>query len=215
MAKENKPLMIFLAGQLQDSERIGKMIHQREFDFYAADGGYKLAEKWNLPLKYILGDFDSSEKPCSENLIVYPSEKDQTDSELALDLALKEGYGEIWMVAPFGGRMDHTFANLCLMEKAMEYGAVLYLYDGSNLSYLLKEGTYSFEGDYRYLSFFAWSDTAVLSLDGFQYPLKQYCLSRSTPLGISNVAMESNPCAIIENGKVLCICIEKDNLEEV
>lgn len=209
MAKENKPLMIFLAGTLYNEENLMKQIHKKQFDFYGADGGLLLAEKLNLPLKRVLGDFDSASKPSREDLLVYPSEKDQTDAELALELAISEGYREIWLIAPFGGRIDHTFANLCLLEKAIKNNVKVCLYDGLNLAYILEAGHHVLNDDFRYYSFFAWDNMAKISLAGFKYSLKQYDLKPFDPLCISNEAEIESPCVTIHDGKILCICIER------
>ncbi len=209
MAKENKPLMIFLAGTLYNEENLIKQINSKEYDFYGADGGILLAEKLGLSLKHTLGDFDSAPKPPLGEPLIYPSEKDQTDAELALDLAIREGYHEIWLIAPFGGRVDHTIANLFLLEKAQKNGVSLYLYDGFNLTFLMKKGTHQLNDRYRYYSFFAWKNEASLSLDGFKYPLNRYPLKAFDPIGISNEAIIEAPSAAIHEGSVLCICIEE------
>ena len=215
MAKENKPLIIFLAGDLINENNVVKLINSRSFDFYAADGGYHLARKLDLPIRKILGDFDSSTKPCEGNIFVFPSEKDETDSELALNMAVEEGYKEIWMIAPFGGRMDHTYANLCLLEKAKKNGVNLFLYDGFNLAFMLSNEVYLFDGFYRYVSFFSWSETVVLTLEGFKYPLNKYTLKRFLPLGISNELVSDCATATVEHGNIICICIEKEVSEDV
>ena len=120
MEQKNKQLMIFLAGELRNEAGVRALIQNNEFDYYAADAGYLLTKKLGLSPQKVLGDFDSVEKPKMDGLLVYPSEKDQTDSELALELACQAGYRDIWMIAPFGGRLDHTVANLCLLEAAQK-----------------------------------------------------------------------------------------------
>ena len=212
MAKENKPLMIFLAGEIKSAERIKAMIEKREFDFYAADGGYLLANQMKINLKCILGDFDSAKRPSFSQVLTYPCEKDETDAELALKHALNEGYSEIWMIAPFGGRLDHTIANLGLLD----YGqaAKIYLYDGSNLAFLLNEGIHSLENRFRYISFFAYQQSALVSLKGFKYELEKYSLELGAPIGISNEP-KMYPEVCIHQGKLLCICIEKETMEEL
>lgn len=209
MAKENKPLMIFLAGTLYNEENLIRQINSRKYDFYGADGGILLAEKLGLSLKHALGDFDSAPKPRQGEPLIYPSEKDQTDAELALDLAIREGYCEIWLIAPFGGRMDHTIANLCLLEKTQKNGVSLYFYDGLNFTFIMKKGDHILDDRYRYYSFFAWENEAILSLDGFKYPLNRYPLKAFDPLGVSNEAIIKTPSVTIHEGIVLCICIEE------
>lgn len=209
MEQKNKQLMIFLAGEMRCKANLLARISGQGFDFYAADGGYLLADQMNLHCKKILGDFDSSPKPDRNDLLLYPSEKDQTDSELALELAEKDGYRDVWMIAPFGGRLDHTVANLSLLEAARKKGICLRLYDGQNLVFLLGEGVHKLVPTCRYISFFPWEQSAEVSLCGFKYPLDHGILLREKPIGISNEAKDASPVITVHRGSVLCICVEE------
>ena len=213
MEQKNKQLMIFLAGELRNKSALLNKINTHCFDYYAADAGYLLAEQLNVPLKKMLGDFDSAPMPKRDDILLYPAEKDEPDSELALDLAVKEGYKEIWLVAPFGGRLDHTVANLGLLQKSLDNGVDLKLYDGENTAFLLTQGVHSFVSDYKYISFFSWSDVATVSLKGFKYPLDRYELKRHRALGLSNEPAGAEPVINIHQGTVLCICVEEQQEE--
>ena len=209
MEQKAKKLMIFLAGELRDKGGVEEKMRGGSFDYYAADGGYLLADKLGVPLQRILGDFDTVDPPKAGNVYRYPAEKDQTDSALALDHAIEDNYRDIWMIAPFGGRLDHTIANLALLEAAAEKGAELKLYDGENLAFLLGEGMHVFSGArYRYISFFSWGGKALVSLRDFKYPLDHDLLERRIPLGISNEPAGEEPVIEVHSGRVLCICIE-------
>lgn len=208
MEQKEQKLVIFLAGELRNSENVRRLIENHNFDFYAADGGYRIAQKFDLPLKKVFGDFDSTDAPDIPDLIRFPCEKDQTDSEIALDLAIEDGYTSIWMIAPFGGRLDHTMANLNLLENAFERNVDLKLYDGENLAFILPKGTHTIDNSYQYVSFFPLNATAEISLDGFKYPLKQATILRKKPLAISNESQSEHPTIQIHSQPVYCICIE-------
>ncbi len=210
MDQKERKLIVFLAGELRNEDNIKKLISIGPFDFFAADAGYRLANKMNLTLHRVFGDFDSSEVPNLPNLTVYPCEKDQTDSELALDLAIQDGYKCIWMIAPFGGRLDHTMANIALLEKANNNQVDLKLYDGENLAFLLGEGKHTLDPKYRYISFFPIEQQATISLNGLKYPLDHQTVFRSIPMCISNEPSEELPTIEIHDGKILCICIEQE-----
>ena len=214
MEQKNKKLMIFLAGELRRKDKLLQYIRSGSFDFYAADGGYQYAKELELPLKKVLGDFDSIEKPSVPDLMLFPSEKDETDSELALRLGMAEGYGEIWLIAPFGGRMDHTIANLHLLETARRNKVSLKLYDGENFVYLLESGSHVLEKFYRYISFFPWEQAVEVSLEQFKYPLDHYVLTKEKPMGVSNEPNGDQPTIHVHNGIALCVCIGM-NQEEV
>ncbi len=213
MEQKNSKVMIFLAGELRNEHRIRSLIEADAYDFYAADAGYLLAKQFAVSLRRVLGDFDSAEMPDADGLLIYPSEKDQTDSELALELAIGDGYREIWMIAPFGGRLDHTVANLCLLEAAAEKKCDIKLYDGENFAFLLPKGEHTLSSKYHYISFFPWKGNAEISLHGFKYPLDHYDLKVKQPIGVSNEP-KGTPRIVIHNGAVLCICVE-NNQEEL
>lgn len=67
-----------------------------------------------------VGDFDSVNadelkliKTKAKELIILPAEKDDTDLEVALDVALKRfNQGKIIIAGALGGRMDHMLTNL-------------------------------------------------------------------------------------------------------
>jgi len=209
LEQKNRTIIIFLAGELKNEKNVLSLFQDEMYACYAADGGYLLAQRLNVRVDKILGDFDSAPKPSLEGILVYPSEKDQTDSELALHLALADGYRDIWMIAPFGGRLDHTIANICLLEAAFEKGASLKLYDGENLAFILPRGRHAISNKYRYISFFPWNGDATVSLNGVKYPLDHYELKTYQPIGVSNEPL-GEPEIEIHDGLVLCICVENN-----
>ncbi len=213
MEQKDRQLIVFLAGEIRNRGNISALLERMQWDVYAADAGYRYALDFQLNPKLIFGDFDSMDKPRAENLLVYPCEKDQTDSELALDLALEHGYRKVCFVAPFGGRLDHTLANLNLLKKAKKNQVDLKLYDGENLVFLLEVGVHLLEAKYRYISFIATEPQTVISLEGFKYPLSHKKMPMDTTLGISNEPTADTPIVTVHSGAVLCICIEKQQEE--
>ncbi|MBQ4152869.1 MAG: thiamine diphosphokinase, partial [Oscillospiraceae bacterium] len=158
MEQKNKQLIVFLAGEIRDKQRIRSLLSNNEWDIFAADAGYKYALEFNALPKLVFGDFDSMNKPELDDLLIFPCEKDQTDSELALDLAAKHHYKKVMFIAPFGGRIDHTLANLNLLKKASGAGIDLQLYDGENLVFILPHGIHRPATTYRYISFIPMED---------------------------------------------------------
>ena len=89
----------------------------------AADSGLAAAEEAGLSPDWVLGDMDSLDDPARlgkyppERVIRYPSEKDFTDTELAIALLREKGCDEIWLAGGGGGRTDHLFAIFSLFER--------------------------------------------------------------------------------------------------
>ena len=81
----------------------------------AADGGYHNAITLGETPDFLLGDFDSlgnCEIPEKIERLQVPSEKDFTDTQLAVDTAIKKGASEIIIIGGLDGRLDHTLSNL-------------------------------------------------------------------------------------------------------
>ena len=93
---------------------------KEDCDYIGADKGALTLAKLHIPMKLAIGDFDSIEKKDLACIKQYADEiiqlnpiKDDSDSLCALNEAIKRGYDEIDMLGAFGGRMDHSYYNLC------------------------------------------------------------------------------------------------------
>ena len=86
----------------------------------AADGGLRHTERLGVTPNAIIGDFDSLNY-IPTGAEVFPVEKDDTDSMLAVKLGLSKGYDRFLIYGGLDGvRLDHTVAN---------YQALQYLAD--------------------------------------------------------------------------------------
>lgn len=84
----------------------------------AADSGYDLARHLGYRVDVLVGDMDSIsdvEIPGQVRIERHPTDKDQTDLDLALDLALREDPARIVVVGGTGGRFDHEVATSGLL----------------------------------------------------------------------------------------------------
>jgi thiamine pyrophosphokinase len=57
------------------------------------------------------------EKYPPEQVLRWPPDKDDTDTELALKLLWEAGCGETWLIGGGGGRLDHLLAISALFER--------------------------------------------------------------------------------------------------
>ena len=102
----------------------------------SADCGYKNAKLLGIVPQFAVGDFDSetqNEIPRETEIIEVPAEKDFTDTALAVDVALEQGADFIYIIGGLGGRLDHTMANLALLEKLWALGVRAYITDGKEI----------------------------------------------------------------------------------
>ena len=183
-----------------------------EFDqIICADGGFLIAEKLGLSPTILIGDYDSMELPDRADFIKLPMEKDMTDTEAALDLAVNQGFDHITILGGLGGRFDHTMGNLGLLAKYCGKLKHLSFVDGQNHISMIGPGTIEIsKNDYPYLGIISYGGTATgVTLDGVKYPLKDFDLPDTTSLGVSNEITSSRATITLQTGKLLII-LSKD-----
>ena len=180
-----------------------------DYDYVGVESGAVALLDKNIPIKFAIGDFDSVsiddkkrlEEKCEE-FILLAEEKDCTDSEAAIKECIKRGYENIFILGALGKRVDHELVNLKLV---MEYPQDIILYNENNRIMALPEGEYEIEkDDYQYISFFA-KDTAIISLEGFKYPLSDTTITSKDIYTVSNEIVEDKGRLSIKEGIVLVI----------
>jgi len=112
--------IIFANGKLKKSQKLSDFLKSDPL-IVAADGGANHCHRLNITPDILLGDLDSIEPEvlisCKEKGVEiqrYPTRKDATDLELALDLVLTRGAGSVRLLGALGGRWDMSLANITL-----------------------------------------------------------------------------------------------------
>ena len=177
----------------------------------AADGGYETAIKLGEGVDILVGDLDSikSELPKDIELVKVPAEKDFSDLQLAINVAMDKGADEIAIIGGLSGRLDHTLANLALLPVLSAMNIHAHINDGFNrVRYLNSTSTLIARSHYKYLSLMPISEKLKgVSIEGCKYPLKNATLTKREPtLTISN-EIEGN-CALISVRRGECYIIE-------
>ena len=166
----------------------------------AADSGYKNALALGEKVQILLGDFDSLEKrdiPKDIKRLEVPAEKDFTDTQLAVDTALKNGAKEIIIIGGLDGRLDHTLSNLAILENLNKKMIPSVITNGINrVRYINSTSTLIARSAFKYLSVITLSDKAKgVCIEGCKYPLKNAVISRDFQFAVSNEI--TGNCALI------------------
>lgn len=205
-----KTCIIFCAGEFDGLfEPVGK-----EDYILAADGGLSHLQKLGLTPDEVLGDFDSLGY-APQGAAVFPVEKDDTDSMLAVRRGLALGYRRFLLYGALDGpRLDHTLANLQVLQFLADRGAEGYLVGKTYAATVVKNGKVRFGKDARgVLSVFCTgADAKGVTLTGLKYPLQNGILTAGHPLGVSNhfTGQESGIC--VEDGSLLLLWDRKNGL---
>lgn len=181
------------------------------------DRGLEALYKLKIIPNHVVGDFDSVSPEILEfykkqSQIIfhtYHAEKDNTDTDIALKLAIRLKSSKITIMGVLGKRMDHAIANIHILKDALEANIPCQIIDEHNRIYLInKEMTLEKDKIYgKYVSLIPLtSEVEGITLTGFKYPLENYTLPIGTSLGISNEIIEDR--AHIKMKKGILIVIE-------
>ena len=201
-----KECCIFAGAEIEDYSNI--KISSSAY-IICADGGYSHARRLALTANVVIGDFDTLADEISEDceIIRYPSEKDDTDTMLAIKLALERNYTDIRIYGAVGGRLDHTIANIQSIAYVNENGASATIYGDNEIIRLLSNGRTTFEKrEGYYFSLFAFTEQCIgVSTKGLKYNLADATLTANFPLGVSNEILQ-DICEIeVKTGTLLII----------
>lgn len=201
-----KKCVIICASPYNDVNFIAHSISGDAF-VVCADGGYSLAVQGQIKPQLIIGDFDSSSCPSYTDCetIVLPTHKDDTDTMYAVKGCLERGYNDFEIYGATGGREDHTFANLCILKFLADKNCTARLLDSKASISCQNSGTQVYKrADYTYFSIFPFGcSEAILTLKGFEYPLKHGVLRSDYPMGISNSILGEAAEVTVHEGSVI------------
>ena len=175
----------------------------RKYSFHctvAADRGMDFFYEHKMVPDYIVGDFDSADPEVLQNfrnlneerrpeIIQFKPEKDETDTELAIRIAIQHGCDDIHLLGAMGSRVDHMLGNLHLLGAAMKQGVACRMVDKNNRIRMTCQGmSLRRQEQYgTYVSLLPFTPLVKgLTLTGFKYPLKDYTLECYHSLGVSN-----------------------------
>lgn len=183
--------VIFGNGSITDYGKVKALLNEDDY-IICADGGLRHTSVLGIKPDVAIGDFDSSERDESVKTYVYPTRKDFTDGELAVDYAIERGYDELIMFAVTGNRMDHTLTDIFLLSKCRNARIV----DDFNEIRLLN-GSMTLNGYAgKTLSVIpVYGELYGVSVTGAEYPLDNDVLFFGESRGNSNVINE-NVCTI-------------------
>jgi len=211
-----KKCAIIAGGELPDKEPYNTDGYWERFAcIICADSGLYNARKFGIKPDIIAGDFDSftEELPEDAEIIASIPEKDDTDTLMAVKKAIELGYKNIELYGALGGsRFEHSIANIQTMVYALQQGCDLKIMGESILMVQSAddgEVVYKKKGE-MYMSVFAVTESVGIDyLRGVKYPLENYLMVQSFPIGVSNEIEGEKALLRINHGIALIILTDK------
>jgi thiamine pyrophosphokinase len=189
----------------------------RPVGLICADGGARHIHALGLTPDLIVGDMDSLDGDMQRDFVMkgsrimrYPEAKDETDSELALQMAFMMTPDEIRIYGALGARIDHTLANLTLLAAAADRGIETRLLDEWCEISLVRQKAV-IEGEIgQTVSLLAFgADVTGVTLEGFEYPLRNATITFNRPIGVSNRLTAVQGVISVESGNLLVVRYHK------
>ncbi|HYH93387.1 MAG TPA: thiamine diphosphokinase [Candidatus Saccharimonadales bacterium] len=184
----------------------------------AADGGARHAEGLDLTIDRWVGDGDSLGSAGLDALVaagipveLSPTDKDESDTELALRAALDAGADDIVVLGALGGpRLDHALANLGLLTLSEVAGVELTVLavdarirllgaqDGGRLALPGRAGD-------LVTLLPVGADVEGVTTEGLRYPLRDERLVLGRTRGLSNIRERAEAAVTIRSGRLLVV----------
>ncbi len=197
----------------------GRMLRRRLAAIHApyvlcADGGALHARALGYKPQAIIGDLDSlpaeqlaAFQAGGAEILRHPSDKDESDLELALRHCRRIGASEVTIIGGLGGRLDQTVANIFLLCLPEMSGLLIEYVDGDQASRLLAPGRHQIAGqigDTISLIPVA-TDARGINTRGLKYPLRRETLGMGPARGISNVMLADEARIEFQSGLLFLV----------
>ncbi len=174
-----------------------------------ADGGYDHAVAAGIIPDMLMGDLDSISAPEDPSIetVIFPSEKDDTDTGICLQTALDKGYTDILILGGLGGRLDHTISNIQLITGKCHLADRITIRDKSNSCTVITNGSVTLPyTENQYVSIFSMTEqSSGVTTTGLKYPLDDAVMFSGSTLGTSNEMISETATISVKDGKLLII----------
>jgi thiamine pyrophosphokinase len=206
--------VIFINGDMNSWPTAFELLPENDL-LIAADGGLNHCLRWGITPHVLVGDLDSvdpSDVSALEKkgveVIRFPENKDETDLQLALQLALDRNIHEIVVLGALGARWDMTLSNVLILASPMLKNSAVTLLAEDQEIFCIHGGQEveisGSAGDIISLLPLV-QDAAGVTLSGFEYPLMEETLSVGSTRGVSNMLQGGSARVRIRKGDLLLV----------
>ena len=204
--------VIFLGGDLPSPNAL---VNVDPHVVIAADSGYAHAHGMGVEVHVLIGDLDSISmehhthaQVAGAQIVTAPRDKDQTDTELAIEWAVANGYEQLHLVYGGGDRFDHhlgavqSLANPQLanvrVTAAIGEAFVHAIHGPSSI-------TIAVDRDVSVGLVPVGGSAEGVVTEGLKWPLKGETLHAWSSRGVSNIAVSDSVTVRVERGVLFVI----------
>lgn len=178
------------------------------------DKGLNVLEQLNIKPNLALGDFDSADETVREQYIsnpehfegkcmVFQSEKDFSDTHIAVLEAIKLRPEKVIILGATGTRVDHMMANLGILKLLLDAGICGQILDANNRITLVNDKITLYKKNLYgpYVSLIPYTDfVSGVTLKGFKYNVENITIVKEESIGISNELREEEGFVTLKEG---------------
>ena len=204
--------LIICGGSVEDTQYLKRYLNDIDL-VICADRGGMYAKQMGIMPHLLLGDMDSIPKDVlnyyKENKVemeLFPSEKDMTDSEIAIWRAVSMGCDELVIMGAVGSRIDHSMANICMLKKLLEKNIKAVIVNKNNEIRLINDSIELTKDEGYCVSLLPLTKKVTgITTKGLYYSLNDGELEMGISLGVSNEFVDDVAKITIKEGLLLVI----------
>ena len=208
MAAERTHGLIVGAAPWRDGRFLRPYLDGAAWTVFCADGGYANAVSAGLRPDFLIGDWDSGERPALDvPCVTLPAEKDVTDLQAAMDQALSMGITELLLCGCTGGRLDHTLGNVFILYYLDQQGKRGRILDDFSEMELVSAQPVSIPDRCSFFSLLNLSGRAKgVTIEHAKYCLRDAEIPCEYQYGVSNEVLPGETATVsVREGKLLLI----------
>ena len=191
-----------------------RFIKEHLFDYtIVVDGALNTIKDSQVNMDLIIGDLDTVDnnlvikyKNQGIRVLEYSTDKDYSDTHLAILEAIKQNASDITIIGGIGSRLDHTLANIHTLLVPTKNNIPCRIVNENNIiqctnNTLVVENTFG-----KYLSLIPLTTEVIgINSKGLKYALDNTNLIVGESIGISNEIVDDNAFITIKEGILIVI----------
>ncbi len=201
-----KRCVIVGGADINDYDKVRAILSPDDYYIFC-DFGLRHADDLTVIPYLIIVDFYSYNRQETEiEMIVLPTVKDDTDTVYAAKEALKRGYKEFLLIGCVGQRLDHTLANVSILQMLDKNGAKGVIVDDYSEMELVKDEVVRIPSTFAYFSLInIYGNAKGITISGAKYPLSNAEITTDYQYGVSNEVVGNEALVSVQDGALLLI----------
>jgi thiamine pyrophosphokinase len=204
--------VIVCSGSISDYTYLHKYFEKADLVICADGGAFHLRNFGIIP-DILVGDLDSIRhsdfeflKDAGVEIIKYPVQKDMTDAQLAVELAIQRGCKTVVMIGALGSRLDHSISNVNLLKRLLDADVKGIIVNEHNEAVLIDSHICLQKEDGIKMSLLPLTTCVTgVTTKGLYYPLENATMEIGSTWGVSNEFSEDTASVSITGGLLLVI----------